>query len=845
MSDIRAAQSQAPLKEVTPGVWHLRANLIVENGAHLVLHGTGIGGDVNELRLQSNNTADTNRFVFIGADWGSISIRSTSISSWDDATREPDIEYATYGRAFIGVRSRLAADGVTPQESRMDIIDSNVGYLGYDDSEGYGLTWKVLGDQAGLFDLVDVFGDIQNSRIHHNYFGVYTFGAYGMQWLNNEVDHNVQYGFDPHDDSDYLLIQGNNVHHNGSHGIIASMRCDHLTIRNNLSWANAENGIILHRSSNDCLVKDNQCYDNDDTGIVLAGSSRCIVRGNILARNVQAGVRVNLGSADNLIEANECASNDWHGFYLYKGVDPPEPNDDGRPKRNRFVGNRVHDNRKEAINLADSDENTFATNSFSANGDKLRFLRGFRNRLDGNVIPADVTVATEGSPADAASTYVSNQPFVRVQVDAYGSTIFEDGNGKIFDPEEKSISTDVTTNGSRLVLTAAEVGSTSTVLARSLWVRAMEGSVLIDPVDWTNTIGSSRQWKARTASLGQSVSYTIGDLGTNKTYAVIKEGLPLMTVKSDLMGKLNFSDVISTTNEVLYAVESHFRVFGKPNAGRVVVSWTGGKLQRATSLSPPNWQDVVATNGQFRTNIKAGKPMEFFRTVVPLDPSLPPGGNFDLSHWKLTLPDATSSEISAAQLVGGFTNSSFYTGPDGAMVFWCPVTGGTTPGSEFPRTELREMLDPDNEAVNWTGYGTHILKGQCKVTQIPSSKRTFIGQIHSFSGGSVPLLKLRFDKGTVEALVKEFVSSTNDTEFTFGRVGLSNLISFQVTLKDGLLSMTVNGTNQSVNVFQTDPAWTNQTFYFKAGNYCQDNSGPADEGAVVSFSQLTVEHSHE
>jgi parallel beta-helix repeat protein len=109
------------------------------------------------------------------------------------------------------------------------------------------------------------------------------------------VDHNIQYGFDPHDDTDHLLIQGNNVH-NGNHGIIASMRCDHLTIRNNLSWANGQNGIILHRSSDDCLIEQNQCYDNADTGVVLAVSSRCIVRRNLLVRNFEAAVRLNLGT---------------------------------------------------------------------------------------------------------------------------------------------------------------------------------------------------------------------------------------------------------------------------------------------------------------------------------------------------------------------------------------------------------------------------------------------------------------------------------------------------------------------------------------------------------------------
>jgi hypothetical protein len=196
-------------------------------------------------------------------------------------------------------------------------------------------------------------------------------------------------------------------------------------------------------------------------------------------------------------------------------------------------------------------------------------------------------------------------------------------------------------------------------------------------------------------------------------------------------------------------------------------------------------------------------------------------------------------------LKAGFTNAFFYTGADGAMVFSCPVTGGTTPGSNYPRCELRELLVPSNESMNWTGYGTHILNAQCSVIQIPSSQKTIIGQIHSFGGNAYPLVKLQFNNGNVEALVKTSPNSRADTRLAFANSALSNLIDYQIKMVDGLLSVTVNGINQSVNVFQTDPAWTNQTFYFKAGNYCQDNSGAANEGSVVSFRRLTVEHSHE
>ena len=63
-------------------------------------------------------------------------------------------------------------------------------------------------------------------------------------------------------------------------------------------------------------------------------------------------------------------------------------------------------------------------------------------------------------------------------------------------------------------------------------------------------------------------------------------------------------------------------------------------------------------------------------TAWALDPGQTPGGNFDLSHWKLQLPTAGGSltctagsvdEKTPAQLEAGFTNEYFYTGSDGAM----------------------------------------------------------------------------------------------------------------------------------------------------------------------------------
>ena len=121
----------------------------------------------------------------------------------------------------------------------MNIYDSDIGYLGYQAGVSYGLSWKVQ-EPAEMLDAINVYGTVENTVIHHNYYGAYSFGAEGMVWRNNEFYNNIEYGLDPHDDSDNLLIEGNNAHHNGNNGIICSKRCNNLTIRNNIANFNVD-----------------------------------------------------------------------------------------------------------------------------------------------------------------------------------------------------------------------------------------------------------------------------------------------------------------------------------------------------------------------------------------------------------------------------------------------------------------------------------------------------------------------------------------------------------------------------------------------------------------------------
>lgn len=575
LSEIRASTNvskTAGLFQVAPGVWHLRCDIMLTNGARLVLHGTKIGGDVNELRLQSNNEPtdqyETN-IVSITADWGSIDIRSTLITTWDDEVNGPDTEYTTFKRSFIRVRSYLDDDFVTPHESRMDIIDSEISHLGSHNPESYGLTWKVNPPKCSsadsktpcpeyvfstnLYGLVNVYGDIKNSHIHNNFFGVYTFGAYGMQMINNEVDHNVWYGFDPHDDSDYLVIEHNNVHHNGTHGIIASQRCDHLIIRDNTSWSNQRCGIMLHRYDVDSIIENNRCLNNQDSGIALFATSRDIVRSNICLGNVASGIRCSVGASDNLIEGNEFGDGVAFGLYLYKGNDPPAPGDDGHPRRNVFTNNWVHGNKNSGIFVTGGDANVFAGNRFEANTGPLLFVNGLGNVLSSNSIPAGVVVQTQGSTTAGATTIFRNQPLVSVQVDAFSSATFEDPLGRVFDPEEGGIDNTLSPSGTSMALTTVDIDKTSTVTRRNLQVVPNAGLLLVAVTIWNTSGDLTKRWTVQIGSSTRSIAFKVGDLAPSTPYRVLKNGVTTQYT-SDANGAISFTDSAVLTGSVEYIV---------------------------------------------------------------------------------------------------------------------------------------------------------------------------------------------------------------------------------------------------------------------------------------------------
>src|SRR5882757_9424175 len=395
LSAIVAACPSAPLTQTDPAThtWELSADLIVQNGAALLLHGTSDGGDVNTLRLRSLSDNVATHVSSITAQYGDIDINGVTITSWDDAAGAPDTDptlpasapAGSRARAFIRALSYLDTDGTTPLESRMDITASDIGNLGYYAAESYGVAYKSRGCDATHLSVcaaLNVYGSQTGSRFHDDYMGTYTFDAYGMTFDGNEYDHNVMYGLDPHDDSDYLTITHNHFHDNGDHGLICSQRCDHLLIADNESDHNgippyvppgdddsSDNqihGIMIHRGVTDSIIEDNYIHDQPNgAGIAVFDSSNDIIRDNTIT-GAKYGLRYSVGSTNITTSGNVVSSSGQYAVFTYQGTDVPAyTNSTGRPTGLTFTGNTFDTTASNAVKLNQSDATTFTGNTFT------------------------------------------------------------------------------------------------------------------------------------------------------------------------------------------------------------------------------------------------------------------------------------------------------------------------------------------------------------------------------------------------------------------------------------------------------------------------------------------------
>jgi hypothetical protein len=225
-----------------------------------------------------------------------------------------------------------------------------------------------------------------------------------------------------------------------------------------------------------------------------------------------------------------------------------------------------------------------------------------------------------------------------------------------------------------------------------------------------------------------------------------------------------------------------------------------------------------------------------------LDPTQPPGVNFELSRFTLQLPLADGDSVQQITDLSVYTSTYFYTAPDGAMTFWCPVTGATTPNSHYPRSELRENAI----GGDWAISGTHSMTASFKVAKTPSSKGTIIGQVHGNAvDGTGEILKLEWTSANEIIASVEDNDSASQVDKGLGTYPLNALLSYTIKLENSQLSVSVSdaqGATKTVTSSYSASRWTKDSYYFKLGDYVQLNTGASSDGGRVSFYSFAIAH---
>ncbi len=337
----QALNNPALLQDQGGGVWLLHVNLVISQTARL----EATNAALTWLRLESTS----GNALQVIARGGHLLIQDIRVTSWNGSG--VDTNYVD-GRSYL-----LAEAG-----GRMDIIRSEVSHLGWSSGEPAGLAWRKRGTNGD--PITGATGSILNSNIHDNYFGQYSYEAYGLIVKYNEFHHNVVYGFDPHDGSQDFEVAYNRVYSNGKHGIIFSRDCTQNWIHDNEVYDNAEHGIMLDRGSNDNTISDNLVYNNRD-GVAIFQSTHNLVQNNVLRDN-ERGVRINATfdanddfdglATDNTVISNTITDNSQYGIYLYERAD-----------RNTIENNLISGNLTSGIRIK-TGGNSVERNVIRANG---------------------------------------------------------------------------------------------------------------------------------------------------------------------------------------------------------------------------------------------------------------------------------------------------------------------------------------------------------------------------------------------------------------------------------------------------------------------------------------------
>ena len=206
---------------------------------------------------------------------------------------------------------------------------------------------------------------------------------------------------------------------------------------------------------------------------------------------------------------------------------------------------------------------------------------------------------------------------------------------------------------------------------------------------------------------------------------------------------------------------------------------------------------------------------------------LRPAQVVDLRRWKIGLPTAT--EISNPKLES-YSSPSFQAVQAVQFTVHCGDTA--QPGSNYPRSELREM-NTDGSNASWASTsGTHTMDLTARVTHLPVVKPTLVcAQIHNADY----LILVALSGKVLSVRYVDSVAGVLDDNYQLG-----TSFDLRLVAAGGFVDVYYNGTRK------VHQAMEESGCYFKAGCYLQSNTSTGDAPTAygqVEISSLTITHS--
>src|ERR671922_121383 len=309
---VQAINDPEILEELRDGEYLLNANLQVSDGITFAMTS-------DEDSLQYLKIAGANGIIVQGR----IEINGITITSWNPETDSPvsQTDTGSVPRAFINLR--VSEGGF--------IENSEVAYLGYDAPPRRGID---LGEST---DGPSHDFAIRNSRIHDNWMGFYSAGAYNIIIDGNEFFGNIKYALDPHTGTHHMTVSNNKVYNNKDIAVICSLDCYDIIFEGNEVYNNAGSGLMFSRATHDSIIRNNLIYNQYGSAYPISISE----------------------SQNNQVYGNDI-SNSTTGISVHN---PTQLDEDGMSSGNRIYSN-TFDDMQNAIRAVSSSNNTFSNNIF-------------------------------------------------------------------------------------------------------------------------------------------------------------------------------------------------------------------------------------------------------------------------------------------------------------------------------------------------------------------------------------------------------------------------------------------------------------------------------------------------